>query len=273
MKKRTALLFLAILFTLTESHAQRRSLSSLRILPDLLSCEQGEELKGQVRSVVEKRSPSGKEKDLQMVSFTRYDEENRRVMRKDESTDIHSYYHYGPAGRLQSITRYFKGEPGDSAVYVYHDDGRARAVMTYLLVESQNLVAVKDIRYDSTGMPIMVADRKVFGTAIEKVIRIGDDYIDLLWGVNAKFKKTLRYPFDPERKCIFDDGRYIENIEGETTLKIFENRNRKNRLIVFEYEYDEVGNWVVLRVYDIKTGQKLLPRYRYSMRVREIEYR
>ncbi len=272
MKKITLLiLFWMFLLSPTDNFAQEYA-NSPKVLPQLLACDQEEELKGQVRSITEKQGNSPAKQQLATVFYSEYDEQNRMVMMENILLGVRTYFHYGQEGRLQSTARALNRSPLDSAVYVYHDDGRIRAVMIYD-INRETLREVKDVRYDSTGLPVMVATRGVHSTAVEKVIRIGEHYIDLYWGRGSMLTQALRYPFDPEKRCIIDYDRRIENVQGETAMKIFEDRNKKNLLTIHRYEYDEVGNWVVRRSYRVKKGKKLRKRNLYRMRVREIEYR
>ena len=264
-------LLLWISFVAIPECAAQYNIDAHLLLPHLLSCDK-KPLKGPVRAITEKQENWIYGKELVTVFYMECDEQARIKLLDNKLYGVRTYYHYRPEGRLQSTGNYWNGTPLDSIVYAYNDDGKVRATLHYGPGRS-TLDEVREIRYDSTGMPVMVSARNVKRTAIEQVIGIGENYIDISWRLDLLPPQLFRYPYDPGQGCIISYDRRIENANGKKVMEIAEGPGRKNRIFIEEYEYDEMGNWIVCRYYNVKKGKKLRPRNRYLMRVREIEYR
>ena len=273
MKKAFSLILICLFFYNNQVEAQSRPRFKGMLL-SLLTCQNEEELKGNVHSVTTKYGNSEKEKKLEEYHYSEYNEENQIISSFFRRVNAKEYYRYDANSKLTNIITYRKEILQDSIVFIYNDEG---ALKNRLIYDADKLTIKEtiEIHYDSTGMPVRTASRRIRATQLERVLEIGDTYIDIFSVVNTRRGDTSRYSFDLEKRCINRSShkKVINSVDGKTRIEIRENVTDDKSILFNKYEYDSIGNWVRLKIYNVKKGKEPKPRDLLSLYVREIEYR
>ena len=273
MKKAFSLILICLFIYNTQMEAQSRPRFKGMLL-GLLTCWDEEELKGSVHSINTKYGNSEKEKKLSEYHYSEYNEENQIVLSVFRRTNTKQYHRYNADSKLTNIITYRKDILHDSIVFIYNDEGALKNRLIYD-DDKQTIKETMEVYYDSTGMPIRTASRRIRATQLERVLEIGDTYIDIFSVVNTHKGKTSRYSFNPEKRCIDSSlhKKTINSVDGKTKVEIIENATDDKSILFHQYEYDEIGNWVRFKLYNVKRGKEPKPKDLLSIYVREIKYR
>lgn len=271
MKQAFSLILICLFFFNPLMEAQH----SPKVLRRLLLCENEENLKGQIHSITTKHGMSFKERKIKELDYSTYNAQNQVIKRVHPRTKMQYYYGYSPEGLLNNLSRYREDVLFDSILYVYNDEGALTHELTYGK-DRHTLKQTIEVYYDSTGMPIRAATRKVNSVVLERVLEVGDDFIKIFSVLDTKMRgDTSGYLFDPIKRCIKPklEKRVVNSINGKTRIEIIEGVPDERSVLIRKYEYDEVGNWTSVEIYNVKEGKEPKPKDLLSIFVREIKYR
>lgn len=146
------------------------------------------------------------------------------------------HYQYNKKGQLVSDTRLLEPFSQLMGVSNYTYNKKNRTLTAELLLMDDTLTIKTIYTYDKRGNEIEVVNIDEFGKDINRAVKVYDEnnrlkFVTFFYGENNLYKGETHYRYDT-------DGLLVEELELNRIRVDLSHR------VLYNYEYDEKGNWI-----------------------------
>lgn len=251
----------------------------------LLKCK--ENVKGSVKKITETKWFHDGYREKNKYFFNK----NHKLVRYVNDNRKELNFAYDSQGNLSTQVVKEYGKTIDSLVGVYENGDDLKYMLIYSGPQ-QHLISIQQVLYNKEHQPEKIKidelrytperTKLIHHTTWEKLhwkndMEFSVDFVDVKKKTMYISKSITVSTLDENSGCLLSDPtsgkRVITNLDGDTTVEVYTVSYEDDASkIMVEYDYDQRGNWVEKRHYEINDGDNSRKKKQLANIKRKIEY-